>query len=135
MEDFVYRQLLTFLLVWPLLLPSGVCVCDWFAADCRACAVSEADSDHADDEAALVPGHTCHHHAPAQNSSDHMPGCPTKSGHAWRTEGTDRSTLVTGTCTFIALVADLHSPSFALEAVRLVGPCRAIFLTHLNLRI
>jgi hypothetical protein len=135
MEDFVYRQLLTFLLVWPLLLPSGVCVCDWFAADCHACAVCEADFDHTDDKATLLPGHTCHHHAPAQNGSDHMPGCPAKSGHAWRTEAPDRSTLVTGICAFIEFVADLYSPSFAVEAVRPVGPARAIFLTHLNLRI
>lgn len=93
----MFRTLLTLLVTLPLLLPQGVCTCD-FMRKCEACvdcAVNvQAQSSCCHQcqrhtvpkgEAVIVKAHGCHKSMPWEKQNSHQPCCPAKAGSAaWK---------------------------------------------------
>lgn len=101
------RSLGTVLLIVPLLLPPGVCVCDLLAQECGACAEAAAPAvapsetgccckHHRPAQAVcLHTGHTCSKSKPANAPDNHPLGCPAKPDHAqWKAQPGNPPTLV-----------------------------------------
>jgi hypothetical protein len=69
------RLLTRVLLLPPLLLPPGVCLCH-----CGPIAGAAADDEHdhlaQDACGSNTPGHHCPEHLPCNNPAHHAPGCP-----------------------------------------------------------
>jgi hypothetical protein len=103
------RRLLSVLLVVPLLLPQGMCVCD-LLQKCEACAATENSTPatakrptcscckkHREKHAstAVDRAHTCHRSSPADKQDHHAPGCPAKAGGGhWNFNLTHTSSLL-----------------------------------------
>lgn len=99
------RSVGIYLLIVPLLLPPGVCVCDVVSNECAAC----------DETLVVVPapvtgcrckchqqtpapsfhlGHTCIKGQPIDAPDNHVPGCPAKHDQAqWKTQPNHPPTL------------------------------------------
>ena len=112
------RRVLSLLLILPLLLPQGMCICD-LAHSCRACeanpcTVSQAPAPQRTackcckhkrtgspgrPDRVLAQSHTCRHSIPAKRDDDkHAPCCPAKAGFGlWKTEPTSAPTVDTPT--------------------------------------
>src|SRR4051812_34137486 len=104
------RRLLSLLLVVPLLLPQGVCVCDFMqkseaCSECNVrvepakptcgCRKHRQAAAGAQEQTTIVRGHRCHQSVPADQRNDHAPGCPAKTGGAaWKIETAQTSIAV-----------------------------------------
>jgi len=149
----MFRSLLTILVALPLLLPQGVCVCDFMqkCEACTDCAVSVeperptcgcSKHKHAqtvrDDGQTIAKAHSCHKSSPTEQQDNHLPCCPAKTGSAvWKTDTTQSSTVIY--LALVHLVNELELPAAitadAAPAVHLASSGRPIYLTLLTLRI
>lgn len=147
------RRLLTLLVALPLLLPQGVCVCD-FMQTCEACEDCANATELArptcsccrhqreaviqDDAPAIAKSHTCHKSDSSDKKNDHLPGCPAKEGSAcWK--GDTAQPLMAVTLVYVGMLDSLDTPAAtsALSAspIHLSTADPPIYLTTLSLRI
>lgn len=149
----MFRSVLSLLLALPLLLPQGVCVCD-FIQECEACADCTAAVEPEkpacgchkhkptepvkNDAPTLTKHHTCHQHAPADQQDGHIPFCPAKAGSVqWKAEPApppaQPSLFFVGMVCLSqppAVNSALLTPSFHLSSAD-----QPLYLTLLTLRI
>lgn len=150
----MFRRLLTLLVALPLLLPQGVCVCD-FMQNCEACAdcagVVEPEQPttcgcrkhkhlQASQNAApsISPSHTCHKPFPTDRQDNHAPCCPAKEGSAvWKADTTQSVPALT--LDLLALVSSVDAlPAATIHpapSIHFYAADRPIYLTTLSLRI
>lgn len=149
----MFRRLLTLLVALPLLLPQGVCVCDFMRSceACEDCAVSVEPEKPScgchkhkqaqavqDDDLEIAKGHTCHKSLPTEKQDNHVPGCPAKEGTAvWKADTAPAP--VTFSLGLVGLLNYLELPvtTFTVSAptIHLAASGRPIYLTFLTLRI
>jgi hypothetical protein len=147
------QRLLSLLLVLPLLLPPGVCVCD-FVHRCQACSECEAKVELAKptcgccrhrraapagkDQRTIARTHTCHRSIPIDRRNDHAPGCPAKTGGSvWKIKTAQASLSVSPQFTGIFAMPDVPAASAALSSpsFHLAAADQPLYLTLLTLRI
>jgi hypothetical protein len=143
----MFRKSLSLLLVVPLLLPPGVCVCDCAASKCAAAGGDEqAAPDLHDGEDHDVccdcchppakKGHVCDRPAPADHPFRHAPGCPAAVGEQWKIKPTHPTVLPTADRAGLAPVPDtVPQASESGFRSRHAAPGQPLFLTLLTLRI
>lgn len=149
------RRFLSLLLLFPLLLPQGVCVCHFASPTCAAAGTEddEADSqafahnscrdhEHSLDEqshsAAERAGHR-HGPTPAEQPDQHTPGCPALKPAFVQRQAVDTATpLGASVCVLVCRLPDAdaagrHTPAAIWPDFG--SPNRPLYLTLLTLRI
>lgn len=149
----MFRRLLSLLVVLPLLLPQGACVCD-LVQKCEACADCTGLVESAKPTCGcrkhqpaeplqsvaltLTKSHTCHQTAPGDQQDEHLPCCPAKASSAeWKVE--PPASPAPPSLDFAGLV-NLLLPPVVISAplklsVHLSATSQPLYLTLLTLRI
>lgn len=150
----MFRMAVTLLVSLPLLLPQGVCVCD-FLVKCEGCIEAAPSArvvetistckccKHRKTEppahaAVIGKQHTCHKSAPLNGKDNHSPCCPAKAGTGeWKCEpGSPQSSPCFAYCGPVTLL----TPPLAEVANSIAAPDHfahgpPVYLAILNLRI
>jgi hypothetical protein len=147
------RRVLSLLLILPLLLPPGVCICDLLHR-CEACTESPRPTSVVASPSRTTACHCCRHKhtgpvaqhqvapchdpVPADGKDPHAPGCPAKTGGSWwKTEPTVTATPDANSWCGMVAVLDAQRPpqvSWRLTA-QFCPPDQSLYLALLNLRI
>lgn len=148
------RRIFSLLLVLPLLLPQGVCVCDLMKPQCEACAegnvcVEQVESACSccckhkrhqaveNDGPSLTTSHTCAKSGPDKEDR-HLPICPIKTGGAqWKSALVSVPILADMAFVGMLPVADVTAAGSFTSAfpVHFDPSDQPLYLTLLNLRI
>jgi hypothetical protein len=138
----------------PLLLPQGVCVCDFVAAppahvtpdeqqtepETSACACHKHQRNHAEDPVCPSSDQVRHseHSLPTNEQDNHIPGCPAKvAGGLWKVKSADPPSLVGSFVVgfLVASVGPTLKPGFPERSPGFTSLDHPLYLTLLTLRI
>ncbi len=148
------RKLVSLCLVLPLLLPQGVCVCDFVSPKCAptAQAATQPESETftcscRKHRRTCAQNRSCFQSAqvqqtgrsvPADQQEEHIPGCPAKAGGGlWKEKPADPPALAGSIVVRLFPVPDgANAPSCVGEFPSLADPYNhPLYLTLLTLRI